>query len=274
MTDIKIKEKRYNLFPELLKIHVQRLEAANSVVTSYLKDTELLRSGLVRFEGFLGDANKVEAIKAQIGDIAVCDGKNSKNLVIKNRGTPCFDALEKSIWPVIRVFFQEAALDDLPSYLVNHCYMQHLLNNPDDGDEQKVFHSDTFFHCLKFWYFPHEVCADDGAFWYVPNSPVLTNELIKWHTDRVRDLKDGVQESWRGQGHIEGSFRINVDELKELGLYPEPVAVKADTLVLANVFGFHRRGDTKKPTHRLSIHGSIRFSNPFAYLGTDGPNLS
>jgi hypothetical protein len=109
------------------------------------------------------------------------------------------------------------------------------------------------------------VKVDEGPFWYTPNSAKLTEGLISWHEDRVRDMKSGMVEEWRGQPHKEGSFRASLEELADLGYKPFPVEVDADTLVVANVFGFHRRGDTVKPTNRVSMHGSIRLKNPFAW---------
>ena len=43
----------------------------------------------------------------------------------------------------------------------------------------------------------------------------------------------------------------------------EPVPVKANTLVIANVSGFHSRGEVTTEYVRNAIHGSIRIDNPF-----------
>ena len=45
----------------------------------------------------------------------------------------------------------------------------------------------------------------------------------------------------------------------------KPVPVDGNTLVIANVSGFHRRGDTANTYIRDAIHGSIRLSNPFHF---------
>ena len=42
------------------------------------------------------------------------------------------------------------------------------------------------------------------------------------------------------------------------------MTVAGDTLVVANVFGFHRRAEAHVPSERLAIHGSIRYDSPFA----------
>lgn len=258
------KEKRYDLYPELLDSHVSRLVEANKAATSYIRDMELIQSGLRRITDFLSDRKLMKFVREQIRRSEIRDGRSDASEVKNLKKTPCFIAAEK-IFPVIVESFQEKAQNDVSSKFVIHTYLQHLFNTPDDGDEQKVFHSDTFFHCVKFWYFPHEVSKDDGAFWYVPYSPIVTDKLIGWHAERVKDLKEGKYEPWRGPSHGQGSFRISPEEISGLGLTPIPVEVAEDTLIIGNVFGFHRRGDTKRPTNRLAIHGSIRLNDPFAY---------
>lgn len=260
------KEKDYSKHPELLDLHVKRLIAANAVVGSYMEDSDLLRSGLMRFDRFLGYRPWVAAISKEIFRSAVGDWKRDETLVSNRPDIAAYAAVEK-MWDLVAGVFKPPLFNEVTNFFIKNTYLQHLVNKPHDGDDQKVFHSDTFFHCLKFWYFPERVSADDGAFWYVPNSPIVTDKLLDWHRSRVEDLKSGRVEEWRGRGHLEGSFRISTEEIKALGLEPIPVEAKADTLILANVFGFHKRGDTKQPTHRLSIHGSIRISDPFAYQG-------
>ncbi len=271
MLQPKGKSKNYALYPELLDLHVLRLREANRIVNTYMKDSELLRSGLMRFENFLGQPALVAAIAQQISESPIRDGKAKDSLIRDMKDKPAI-AVMAPLWPIVTGLFQDELFDEVTNFFILHTYLQHLYNRPDDGDEQKVFHSDTFFHCVKFWYFPQDVSVGDGAFWYVPNSPVVTDKLLAWHGDRVRDLKEGSAEDWRGPSHKEGSFRINEKELHDLDLTAVPVEVKADTLVLANVFGFHRRGDTVKPAHRLAIHGSIRISNPLKH--SNDPRLS
>lgn len=265
------KSKNYAIYPELLDLHVLRLKEANRLVSTYMKDSELLRSGLMRFENFLGKPDLVAAISQQISASPIRDRKENDSLLRNLQKTPAI-AIMAPLWPILTGLFQEDRFDEATNFFILHTYLQHLYNRPDDGDEQKVFHSDTFFHCVKFWYFPQDVSVGDGAFWYVPNSTVVTDKLLAWHEARVKDLKEGRAEEWRGPSHKEGSFRINNEELKLLDLTAVPVEVKADTLVIANVFGFHRRGDTVRAAHRLAIHGSIRISNPLKH--SNDPRLS
>lgn len=263
MADALAKEKRYNLFPELLDLHVERLIRADRAARSYLQKTPLLSFGLIKIEQLLG-GETAKAVDEQIGRSLIFDGKQDQTRVVNLKGTVCHEVCNV-IYPIIMGMFEKNALPQAKKHFGFYTYLQHLFNRPEDKDEQKLFHTDTFFHCVKFWYFPHDVEDDNGAFWYVPYSPVLTDKLVAWHSRRVKDLKEGKSEKWRGLAHREGSFRISTEEIRALGLEPLAVGVKADTLVIGNVFGFHRRGDTKTPTHRHAIHGSIRFNDPFAF---------
>ncbi len=251
------KRKDFRKYPELLDVHVQRMVAANENVGAYMKDSELLKSGLIKLEKFSGLANEV------LNDLKTAPVGKRSNASRVDTGSSA-DKVLNQIKPIILDLYQPKARGDADNVFYQQSFRQHLLNLPDDNDDQKVFHSDTFFHCVKFWYFPHAVSEDEGAFWYVPWSPVITDKLLDWHRARVEDLKNSNVENWRGAGHVEGSFRISEEEIKEIGLTATPVVVEQDTLVVANVFGFHRRGDTKKPTNRLAIHGSIRLE-PFLY---------
>lgn len=129
----------------------------------------------------------------------------------------------------------------------------------DNPDVQKELHRDTFFAAMKFWYFPETVLVEDGPFHYVPGSHKLTAQRLTWEQDQA-DQAIATQ----AQPNVGGSFRINESDLSKLGL-PKPVAITcpANTLVIANVLGFHRRGHAKSGRSRLSIYGWQR-PHPFS----------
>ena len=61
-------------------------------------------------------------------------------------------------------------------------FFQRLQHVPDDNDEQKVIHSDTFFPAIKYWYFPEDVMEADGPFHYVPYSVIIEDDnILKYH---------------------------------------------------------------------------------------------
>lgn len=147
-------------------------------------------------------------------------------------------------------------------------YIQQIRNNSRDGgkDPQKSLHSDTFHPTMKAWLFLEDVAEDGGPFTYVPGSNRLTEKRTRWEYNRslvAAGLGDGYADK--------GSFRIGEDELAGLELpSTKSFAVKANTLVIANTFGFHRRGDTRPgKVTRLEIWAMSRVNpfNPWPGLG-------
>jgi len=126
-------------------------------------------------------------------------------------------------------------------------------------DLQKDLHRDTFFRALKFWLFLRPVERDDGPFEYVPGSHRLDPARLRWE----QSTADAAL-LHRRQPDVSGSFRIRDEALASLGL-PQPVAVTcpANTLVLADVFGFHRRGAAVPGQQRLALYG---WNRPYPFL--------
>jgi hypothetical protein len=126
-------------------------------------------------------------------------------------------------------------------------------------DLQKDLHRDTFFRALKFWLFLRPVERDDGPFEYVPGSHRLDPVRLRWE----QSTADAAL-LHRRQPDVSGSFRIRDEALASLGL-PKPVAVTcpANTLVLADVFGFHRRGAAVPGRQRLALYG---WNRPYPFL--------
>jgi hypothetical protein len=138
--------------------------------------------------------------------------------------------------------------------------IQCILANQGVGadDPQCAIHSDTFHSTSKAWFFLHDVGPDDGPFFYVPGSHVLTPQRVAW--ERAQSV---AASSHAMRDHAEGSFRISRDDLRALGL-PEPkaVTVRANTLVVADTFGFHGRTPSPAATRRVELYATLR-RNPF-----------
>ena len=66
---------------------------------------------------------------------------------------------------------------------------------------------------------------------------------------------------------LKDHFRASLEDLEAMG-YGKPEAMTAaipGTLIIGNVAGFHRRGDTIEPVVRNALHGSIRLDDPFTF---------
>lgn len=136
-------------------------------------------------------------------------------------------------------------------------------------DPQTDVHADTFHSTSKAWLFLNDVGVDEGPFCYVPGSHRLTEQRLEWEYQCSLTASEDDRSH-----HAHGSFRVRPEELEQLGL-PEPVrvAVPANTLVVADTFGFHARTPSSKPTTRVEIHWHMR-RNPFLpYTGLDFKSL-
>ena len=126
-------------------------------------------------------------------------------------------------------------------------------------DLQKELHRDTFFRALKYWYFLRPVTPEDGPFEYVPGSHRLDPVRLRWEQSTAE-----AAIRHRRQPDVSGSFRIRPEALVDLGL-PQPVSLScpANTLLLADVFGFHRRGAALPGRQRLALYG---WNRPYPFL--------
>ena len=124
------------------------------------------------------------------------------------------------------------------------------------ADPQTTLHMDTFHPTMKAWLFLEEVT--DGPVTYVPGSHRPTKRRLAW------ERAGSVRASSPGAKARGGAFRIERGMLRRLG-YPAPVAftVPANTLVVADTYGFHARGESLAPTARIEIWAYSR-PNPFA----------
>ncbi|MEQ9209454.1 MAG: phytanoyl-CoA dioxygenase family protein [Pseudomonadales bacterium] len=132
-------------------------------------------------------------------------------------------------------------------------------------DPQKYFHSDTFHPTMKAWLFLEDVDSSKGPFEYVQGSNRPTWKRLKWEYRQSLGVKD------KGAAYARrGSLRVEESELDALGYGPiRSMEVKANTLVVADTFGFHRRGEAAANTSRLSMAFSNRI-NPFLLFPVPG----
>jgi hypothetical protein len=125
--------------------------------------------------------------------------------------------------------------------------LRHACARPPDP--QAALHADTFHPTVKAWLFLTDVAEDAGPFTYVPGSHRLTAERLAWEQRMSLVARRSPNAEIR-----QGSFRIEPAELASLG-FPQPraFAVPANTLVVADTFGFHARGASARPSLRVEI---------------------
>lgn len=146
-------------------------------------------------------------------------------------------------------------------------WIQSILRHAHEGpaDPQTALHADTFHPTVKAWLFLTDVAADAGPFTYVPGSHRLTPERLDW--ERRMSL---AAPSSRDADTRQGSFRIEPGELAALGLSePRIFAVPANTLIVADTFGFHARGPSAGRSVRVEIWAYGRRSPFVPWPGFD-----
>ncbi|WP_420143189.1 phytanoyl-CoA dioxygenase family protein [Sphingobium sp.] len=142
-------------------------------------------------------------------------------------------------------------------------YIQSILTHRHDAppDPQINLHADTFHPSMKAWLFLEDVDADAGPFTYVPGSHRATRQRLDWEYRRSLTVRD---EPCRLSAR--GSLRVQPEELPDLGLpQPRAFAVPANTLVVADTFGFHARGESSERSTRIELWAYGR-RNPFRVM--------
>jgi hypothetical protein len=122
------------------------------------------------------------------------------------------------------------------------------------NDIEAFFHSDTYYPTIKAWYLLRDLGLENGPFVYARGSHRLTP--WRWRHEYRKSvltarLNRGLEIPAEFLGEAGDARRVILDE-EEIALVcnrPIQVTGKAGTLIVANNFGFHRRG-TFQPNQR------------------------
>lgn len=236
-------------------LHAFRVAYAHYAARRYIHNAEFLSQGLVVIPDALPE-HEWEKVTDETRKVSVHSTRKLNTNCIPSSLNNALSILR------IRVLGMFSRSTDLLKNLFNgRSFIQAFWNDPALEDVQQVAHSDIFFPALKWWYFPRQV--QQGSFCYAKGSSNLTPSLLQWHHEQAIRASQGTYASWRTHGHGEGSLRIAWSELKDLGLKLERVGVAPNTLVIANVFGFHARHRPNHTVYRTALHGSVRIPRPF-----------
>lgn len=146
-------------------------------------------------------------------------------------------------------------------------WIQSILRHAVDGppDPQTALHADTFHPTVKAWLFLTDITADSGPFTYVPGSHRLTPTRLEWE----REMSLAAEHSPNADTR-QGSFRVADSGLAALDLPPPRVfAVPANTLVVADTYGFHARGPSAGRSLRVEVWAYGRRSPFVPWSGLD-----
>ena len=130
-------------------------------------------------------------------------------------------------------------------------------------DPQYRFHTDTFHPVCKMWIYLDDIGPDDGPLTLVAGSHLATEKRLKWDYETSLMTRGSALWSRRVQINSKpGAFRVlegsteeeELQELKRIG-YNDIVRLTgaANTLVIANTHGFHKRGEASPGTIRQQL---------------------
>ena len=115
-----------------------------------------------------------------------------------------------------------------------------------NNDQESSFHSDHFVPCAKAYYFINDHNAENGSYYYCKGS----GGLEKWRLIYEYHLSI-LKARRRRKGRMTQSDNKGVTEIAlrsiRRRLQPEQIVAPANTLILSDNMGFHRRGDILSP---------------------------
>lgn len=173
-------------------------------------------------------------------------------------------------FPALRQLMDGKRWRDIMAYVASTrarplYYLQTIAGGVAEGppDPQLDLHSDTFHPSLKAWLFLTDVADDGRPLTYVAGSHRATPERLAWEQARSISVLDGGDRISQ-----RGSFRVGPEELPGLGLPPPTrFAVSANTLVAADTYGLHARGDSDRETLRIELWAYARRSPFLPWIG-------
>ncbi len=130
------------------------------------------------------------------------------------------------------------------------------------GDSSGVWHGDYFDHVFKAWLYIEPTSDSNGAFFYAPQTNRLSPARLRYEhrlavfNSRARRPGSQLLETTDNVGGV----RVpTAEEHRALDIRPRQVCAAANTLVIADTFGFHRRGDMEVGAVRRALHMDFRF---------------
>lgn len=159
--------------------------------------------------------------------------------------------------PYFNILRYTAARNERPAMYIESITQHH---GEKSKDPQKNLHKDTFHPTVKSWLYVTDVTPENGPFIYVPGSHRLTRERLRW--EYKLSISRSKTKNERG-GYKGGAFRVSEEDYSRLHIaQPQSFPVKKNTLIVADTFGIHCRGEATTSQLRTAIWSSSRV-NPF-----------
>ena len=229
----------------------QKEKYASDLISFEKELNSLERDGIVIIRDFLPD-NCLEEIK-KYREKSIDNGFTDLKH-FKLRGAEYMDGVIEKLLPATFDFLRQSHLVNiLPKvYLGRNTLPQtwrlkYIRDLPEQIDENCFNHSDTFHNTLKIWIYLDDLAADEDTlkFWKRSHLP---NEYID--SLRLQELLNG-----------NGSPRLEENVMLRLGYEKFDQSIKANSIIIADTYGFHFRNYCPLKTKwRPTIFSSLRYS--------------
>lgn len=170
---------------------------------------------------------------------------------------------------IARAYLRRGLLLDIRAYFTRvHVDTQEEIDSPQNGGTNNT-HIDAPMRVLKFFYLVNDADEHNGTLHYARGAHRWT--LRRMALEYLLSIRYAFGK-WRPdpQGEYDWGkpwVRLSECEEKRYGLHPEAISGRAGTLIIANVGGYHRRGDFSVPGERRTIEISFRNADiPKNYL--------
>jgi hypothetical protein len=227
---------------------------------------KLQRDGLLQWNDFL-PLDQLERIKLETSELIRnkdssvkrerLGANNVEKLRLCNIAQGAAPATEAFLADPRLQSFLEAAEKRTLGSLLTHSEVEHLTQGLKKGmnDPQSQVHSDIFFACHKAWLYLSDVGIKNGPLFYVKGSQKarFRQMLYIYRHGRTRRRCDDY------------SRRVTDEEMAELRDRVTICTCPANTLLIANVCGYHGRLQGAPGHERWAIHVDVR-ANPFRSL--------
>ena len=219
---------------------------------------ELNESGLLIWENFLSEEN-FQNIYREANSLLASEMRRN----FHHHGTTIVEQvpLEENVLclnPVMQSFLMDPRIKSivgaveksgLPKLEGFKAVERVRFGNEPKTDEESVLHSDIYFNTHKAWLYLDDVEVENGPLVVVPRSHRIDWTRLKY-------------EYFESVTKNRGSRRISGAEGMDRGLEEKYLCVPANTLVIANTHGYHRRSPGRPRSERKSIQITFRYQ-PF-----------
>lgn len=262
--------KKYNVYPlndsfsMKRGLEVFRIVYSNIAANLRNANKEYLNKGILIYNNIF-DSTVHKNIKKEIESFPLRVNSNNLNIVSNKKNTQLYKSIFSN--EIKQIIFDAIGLN-AESQFNSTTFVQRLNKNSEahvieknGEDAQYRYHADIFAPSLKWWYFPDEVKEEHGPLCYAEKTCSLNKNILKWwYEETLKITSNQYIPEWKNPGHSEGSPRIEIDKLKEMGYDMKKMICEPNTLIIANVHGFHCRGKPQnwEKNIRNAVHGSIR----------------